>query len=169
MYSFYFSLRGNKNVPIQVIYIFGGIGLLAFASSYFLQSLSGLILFLSYPILFFLIKQHLQIDFATKMCRLGIDFMGFTFGKWKPLPTIEYISVFRKQYRNNSFEDSGELHWDETFEKVEVNLILNRRETLNVWVGDDKLKAIEAAKFIGKKLNLRVLDATQREFIWLDE
>ena len=102
MYSFYFSLRGNKNVPIQVIYIFGGIGLLAFASSYFLQSLSGLILFLSYPILFFLIKQHLQIDFATKMCRLGIDFMGFTFGKWKPLPTIEYISVFRKQYRKST-------------------------------------------------------------------
>lgn len=168
MYSFYFSLRKNKNVPIQVIYIFGGIGLLIFCSVYFFQSLSGLILLGVYPILFFLIKQHLQIDFNTKMCRLGIDCMGFTFGKWQPLPPIEYISVFRKQYRNKSFEDSGELHWNETYEKIEVNLILNRRETLNVWIGDDKFKAIEAAKFIGENLNLRVLDATQRDFIWLD-
>ena len=169
MYSFYFSLKGNKNVPIQVIYFFGGIGVLIFAFCYFSGSINGLLLFFSYPILFFLIKQHLQIDFTTKMCRLGMDFMGFTFGKWQPLPTAEYISVFRKQYRNNSFEDTGELHWDETYEKVEVNLILNRRETLNVWIGDDKFKAIEAAKFIGENLNLRVLDATQRDFIWLDK
>ena len=99
MYSFYFSLRGNKNVPIQVIYIFGGIGLLAFASSYFLQSLSGLILFLSYPILFFLIKQHLQIDFATKMCRLGIDFMGLPLANGN-----RYLQLSIYQYLENNIE-----------------------------------------------------------------
>jgi hypothetical protein len=168
-YSFYFSLRGNNTVPAQVKYLFVCITLVIFVWCYFFKSFYSLIGLASYPILFFLIKQRLQIDFNTKMCRLGVDYFGFTVGQWIPLPQAEYVSVFKKQYSNTKFEDGGGLNWNDTFDRIEVNLVLNRKETITAWVGNNKAEAMKAAKFIAKNLELRVLDATQREFVWLDE
>lgn len=51
----------------------------------------------------------------------------------------------------------------------EVNFILNNRQFFNVWSGKDEPEAFRAANFLSEKLNLRILDATQRPFVWLDE
>lgn len=165
MYSFYFSLRGNKNVPSWVVYTFLLYCGIAFLIYLFTDRAFGFYLFLSYPLLFYFVKQHMQIDFINNKYRLGTDIFGTTMGKWEDLPAVEYISVFAATYRNG-LEGVDDRAF---FKKLEINLVYARNKKLNVWVGDDKFKAIEAAKFIGENLNLRVLDATQREFIWLDK
>ncbi|KAB2917601.1 MAG: hypothetical protein F9K23_04260 [Bacteroidetes bacterium] len=169
MYSFYFSFRGNKNVPSVVVYSFLAIGVITTVLWVITKNSTTLLLFISYPILFFLVKQHLQIDTEKKQYRLGVDVAGSTFGKWEPLPEIEYISVFRKQFKNKPFEDGGGLNWDDTYHKIEVNLIVNKREKMLVWIGDNPNKAMMAARYLSKHMNLKILDATRREFVWLDE
>ncbi len=165
MYSFYYSFRGNKNIPSWVVYIFFVYFCIAIVSYAITLSPAGFCVFLSYPLLFYFVKQHMQIDFINNKYRIGTDFLGTTIGEWEELPKIEYVSVFAAVYRSGSQggDDS------QVFKKLEINLVYARNKKLNVWVGDDKYAAIEAAKFIGENLNLRVLDATQRDFIWLDE
>jgi hypothetical protein len=165
IYSFYYSFKGNRNVPSWVVYTFVAYFIIAGIVYLATLSMNGFFLFLSYPLLFYFFKQHLQIDFKNKMYRLGTDAFGYTMGKWDVLPNIEYISVFAGNY---SVRSQNRDYYD-TFEKIEINLIYSSNKKLNVWIGDDKDKAIAAAKFIAQNLNLRVLDATQREFEWLDE
>lgn len=38
-----------------------------------------------------------------------------------------------------------------------------------VWIGDNPNKAMMAARYLSKQMNLKILDATRREFVWLDE
>jgi hypothetical protein len=164
IYSFYFSFVGNMRLPTSVARILIGFNILAIILIFVFGSIIGTIMLLASPILFFLFKEHLMIDIEQKKYRYAIDFCGFNMGPWKELPNIEYVSVFVAKYR------SGSQGGDDSkgFRKLEVNLIHSRNKRLNVWIGNDKDDAFEAAKYLSKNLNIRLLDATQKPFEWLD-
>lgn len=131
----------------------------------FLATENGWVTSILFPVLLFILKEHLMIDFKNNKYRYAIDFCGFNFGAWKELPDVEYVSVFVAKYRSGS--QGGD---DSTsFRKLEANLIHSRNKRLNVWIGNDKEAAFEAAKYLSKNLNIRLLDATQKPFVWLDE
>lgn len=155
-------------MPTPVIILFLSIGFVAWALSSLLESATGALLLLLYPVFYFLIKQRLQIDFDAKMCRLGIDYFGYTKGTWVPLPHIEYVSVFNQKYSHTRFEDGGDLSWEENYSKLEVKLVINKKETITAWIGDDRVEALRAALYLAKHLNVKVLDATRRPFEWLE-
>lgn len=164
IYSFYFSFVGNMRLPTSVARIIIGYFVVAVIVRIGVYPPAGSIMFLLSPLLFFLFKEHLMIDIEHNKYRYAIDFCGFNMGPWKELPNIEYVSVFVAKYR------SGSQGGDDSrgFRKLEVNLIHSRNKRLNVWIGNDKEAAFEAAKYLSKNLNIRLLDATQKPFEWLD-
>lgn len=164
IYSFYFSLKSNKRLPTSVATILIGFNAIAIILILGFGSKIGGVMMALTPVLFFLFKEHLIIDIEHNKYRYAVDFCGFNLGPWKKLPEIEYVSVFVANYRSCSQggDDS------KGFKKLEVNLIYSRNKRLNVWVGSDKEAAFEAAKYLSKNLNIRLLDATQKPFVWLD-
>lgn len=164
IYSFYFSMRGNMRMPLIVGYFFIGYGAIASILTFGLGVTAGPIMLVCAPILFFLIKEHLQIDFATKKYRYAIDFCGFNFGQWLDLPPIEYVSVFVAKYRSGSQGGND----SKQFKKLEINLIYPTNKRLNVWIGNDIDNAFEAARFLSKSLDVKILNATKKPFVWLE-
>lgn len=152
-------------LPLIVGQFFMAYGIIACILIFGFGSIVGTIMLVAAPILFFITKEHLVIDFTHNKYRYAIDVLGFDFGPWQDLPEIEYVSVFVAKYRNGS--QGGED--DKGFRKLEVNLIYGRNRRMNVWVGTNKQAAFAAAEYIAENLNVRLLDATQKPFVWLDE
>ena len=133
---------------------------LTYAISWFgiIAILIGLILFLA--------SVGIQIDFDKRSHREFYGIFGFKFGKWKEMPTIEYVTVFIEQYAQRG----SMLTIDSThkFSKVKISLIASRTQRYDGGYFNSKEKAMEAGMFIAKKLNLELLDYTGREPIWID-
>lgn len=151
-------------LPMSVARILLGYIIVAIIFRYGVNELVGSVMLLFSPLLFFLFKEHLMIDIERKKYRYAVDFCSFNFGAWKELPNIEYVSVFVAKYR------SGSQGGDDSraFRKLKVNLVHSRNKRLNVWIGSDKDAAFAAAKYLSESLNIRLLDATQKPFVWLD-
>lgn len=109
------------------------------------------------------------LDLKNKRYRTSFNMFGFEVPtSWKPLPAIEYISVFKATVKSAHFSRTGERN---SFSKeTQINLIYNEREVITAHTIDDEAKAIIMAKEIAKQLGgIKVLNATQKPFVWLDE
>ena len=87
-------------------------------------------------------------------------------GNWKPNPNFEYISVFkgRQKQRVNSLGASTTFS-DEVFL---VNLFYERNRHKTFYRTFDKEKAFEVARQIRTAMDLKILDATEREQKWVE-
>jgi hypothetical protein len=168
IYSFYFSLTAGKILSAKAMYFF--IALTAIVLLLFLVFgiTTGFYLFIIYPLLFLIGRAHLQVDTKRLEYRYAFFIAGFNFGKWEKLPPVQFISVFKAIYINRKHRPDSEFNLNEPYEKIEVNLVMDDKNKINVWLGNNKKKAFYAAKILSKKLNLKILDATQKPFVWLD-
>ncbi|HYG14744.1 MAG TPA: hypothetical protein VEC12_03255 [Bacteroidia bacterium] len=164
IYLFYLSFRGNKNVPSWLVYTFVGFMAVSFLISWIFETAVGFAMMGCYPLLFFIVKQSIEIDTDNKLYRYGVDLAGFSFGKWQKLPEIQYVSVFNAQYRSYIDGDSGD--YDINY-RTEVNLVHGKNRKMTVWVGMSTKHAFNTANYFAENLDLSVLDATKRPFVWL--
>jgi hypothetical protein len=73
-------------------------------------------------------------------------------GRWKELPLLEYVSVFK----------NGR-------DIFEINLWYNRNKHFNIYNYHDPEEALEMGYYIAKQLNIKLLDATEKgNFKYLD-
>lgn len=109
------------------------------------------------------------VDLDKKIYRESSSFFGFEIpGVWMELPPIDYISIFRASIKSTFFSRSGEH--TSTNKEWQVNFIFNKNNKITAFVAKDKEQAIAVAKGYAKKMDdLRVLDATQKPFEWLDK
>lgn len=108
------------------------------------------------------------LDLENKRYRTSFYVFGFEVPtSWKPLPEIEYISVFKATVKSALFSRTGERN---SFSKeIQVNLVYNKREIITAQTFDDKEGAIPLAREIASQLDgVNILDATQKLFVWLD-
>jgi len=109
----------------------------------------------------------IQIDFENKKYRLGIFLGQNAFGKWKELPEIKYISVFKTTYTRTVRGISGIGSVSSKEKTIVINLIHGKNRRLKVYMTDEVSDAFEKANYIAEKLELKIYDATEKEGKWL--
>ncbi len=106
-----------------------------------------------------------QINLGARRYRKIWSIFALHFGKWKPLPDFEYISVFKGRTSQRMRSISASLTTEG--EVYLVNLFHNRNQRITFYRTEDKEDAFRAAKHFNQVLELDILDATEREQKWL--
>ena len=114
---------------------------------------------------FFLLVEGSEFDFKNQTYREMKSIFGISFGKWKPIPNIEYVSVFRTNETTTLRQTTAEANV--TNEIIKLNLFYNTNQKIEAYNTYDINEAFEKAKQIATILNIDILDATERESKWL--
>ncbi|WP_179004175.1 hypothetical protein [Winogradskyella forsetii] len=114
---------------------------------------------------YFFHTDGIEINLEQKTYRNTLSLFSLTFGKWKDLPEIEYISVFATTQSTKVRALTAETMVKKAV--IKVNLFYNTNRKIEAFVTEDTQKAFDVAKEIATVLNIDVLDATERESKWL--
>jgi hypothetical protein len=109
-----------------------------------------------------------QIDLESKTYRSTISFLGIKVGKWKPLPKVEYISVFATNENITVRALSAET--TNTFPVIHLNLFYDNNKKINIYGTKNIKDAFNVASHIADALLIDLLDATEKgDFKWVDK
>lgn len=135
----------------------------------------GLFIFITSNILFGLIfiviganlilAEGSQINLDNKTYRTIKSIFGIHFGKWKPCPKFEYISVFRTKENQTVTVVTATTTF--TSEIILLNLFYERNKHLTFYKTDNKADAFKVAEHFKLALDVDILDATEKETKWL--
>lgn len=114
---------------------------------------------------YLLIEDGLEIDFDNKKYRTTKSFFGITFGRWIPLPDIEYVSIFKTKEVTTIWARSASANISNSVFKV--NLFHNTNQKIKAYVTKDIDDAFKKAKEIASSLHIDILDATEQDSKWL--
>ncbi|MFK7813860.1 MAG: hypothetical protein AB8B59_15300 [Maribacter sp.] len=106
-----------------------------------------------------------QINLENKTYRTIWSLFAIHFGKWKPIPKFEYISVFKtkQKQRVNSVGASTTF----TEDVILVNLFYNRNKHQTFYRTFDKADAFKIADHFKLALGIKILDTTEKDQKWL--
>jgi len=114
---------------------------------------------------FLMLVEGSEIDLASRTYREIYSVMGIKFGKWKDLPNVEYVSVFKTKEKKRVQALAASANFEN--EVYKLNLFYDRNKKIEAYMTDDVNDAFENAKYIAQVLNIDILDATEREKKWL--
>ena len=118
-----------------------------YQNTFYIDIAVYLVLLLSviFPFAFFY-SLHLTyyFDIDKKQFKEEFKIVFYTFGKWKPMPELEYVSIF---YNRKVFE---------------VNLWYKRNKHFKLYNFYLKKDAIETGRKIAIELNVSLLDSTEK-------
>lgn len=114
---------------------------------------------------FLLLQEGSEIDLASKRYREIYSVLGVNIGKWKDLPNIEYVSVFK--IRENKRVQGMGASTNFSNQIYLLNLFHNRNQKIEAYRTEDLNDAFENAKYLSQVLSIDILDATERESKWL--
>jgi len=124
-------------------------------TNYYIVSFGHLIeisIYIIVPTVALIISTNYHFNFEKKQYKIEKTFGRIQFGKWKVLPELEYISVFKKK------------------DYFQVNLWYYKNNHFNVYNLLEYDDAIEVGVEIAEKLKIDVLDATSHhDYQWLDK
>ena len=108
-----------------------------------------------------------EIDLSSKTYRKITSVLGIKFGKWKPLPELEYISVFSTKEVVTARALSAETSHSEDI--IVLNLFYDRNKKLKVYQTQSISDAFDVASHISDALSIDLLDATRaNDYRWVD-
>jgi hypothetical protein len=102
-----------------------------------------------------------EVDFANNRYRDYQDLYLLKRGEWKEFKPA-YLSVFRAKMGL----EAGSVGRKYEFTQYQVNLATAHKRRINLFVAENATSAFEVACVLGKRFNLKVWDATQREGKW---
>ena len=142
-----------------ILLMLGGVGIFITSSMFFgiMITVIGLNM---------LVTEGTEINLENKTYRSLKSILGINFGKWKPCPEFEYISVFKTK---EGTEVSAYGATMATFKNdvIMLNLFSKGNKHLTVYKTEDKADAFKVAEHFKLALGIDVLDATQKESVWL--
>lgn len=114
-------------------------------------------------------RSVLELDFANKQLREKRTLLGIqVYGNWTKFPDFEYVSIFNARI-STSYASRGSQSTVVVAE-LQLNLVYNTNRRLTACIMPDMETALVAAEYFARNLgNLRILNATQKPFVWLDE
>lgn len=107
-----------------------------------------------------------QVDFKRKMHRDYIRILGYKYGKWVIIHTLDYVTVFVESYYQNM--GAASIHASDNFSDFKINLVVSETQHFDAGGFSDKTKAFENAKKIAGKFGVKLLDFTSKESRWVD-
>jgi len=111
-------------------------------------------------------QDGLDINLLDKQYRTTYGFLNIRFGSWKPLPEIEYVSVFKTAEKTRVWISSASTLTKDVV--YVVNLFYNRNKRLEAYRTYDKKDAFDTALHFADALYLDILDATISDSEWID-
>ena len=130
-------------------------GYLLFQSNWF-----GVVAIVVGAALFFAVV-GIQIDFKKFLIREFFGIAGIKYGKWKKLPSVDYVTVFIENYNQRGSVASIDSNFKDS--KVKVSLIISEKERYDAGFFNSKEKALTTGTIMAKKLNTKMLDYTGKE------
>ena len=127
------------------------------------------IFLVSLGVIIFFFKKGIELDLQNRSFRNIISFFGYRIGKWNDLPNIDYVSIFStKEFTlDPNLRVDHEPGIPEKFDIIHINLFYDRNKKITSFRTQDRKEAFNVAKEIAEKLNVDILDATERESKWL--
>ncbi len=104
------------------------------------------------------LREGIEVDLNGIRYRKIYAILGFADGKWKVLPSIEYISVFKTKKKSRTRVISAEATMQ--LEVYKVNLFYNTNKHIEAFVAEEKEDAFKVANQIAEVLSLEIYDAT---------
>lgn len=153
-----------REVPLMkkifsILLVLAGIGILIWISIFF-----GIMIF--FIGVNMLLTEGTEINLESKTYRSIKSILGLHFGKWKPCPEFEYVSVFKTKEATAVSAYGAEIA---TFKNdvIMLNLFSKGNKHFTVYKTDDKTEAFKVAEHFKLALEIDILDATQKESVWL--
>jgi hypothetical protein len=115
--------------------------------------------------LIMLTRSGTEINLENKKYRSVFSLFGLSFGVWKDLPKIDYISVFKTK-----IVKKHQVYIASTYSKLEViKLILfyQKNKRIEVYQTENIDDAFNTAKFVADILKIDILDSTKKPSVWL--
>lgn len=113
-----------------------------------------------------LIIEGSQIDFEQKMYRNIKSVFGIHIGKWQKLPTFDYVTVFKTiEGKKISVATASTVMRDEVYL---INLFYEGSRYITFYKSEDKNDAFKMAIHFSRILNLRILDSTELQSVWVE-
>ena len=110
----------------------------------------------------FSLIQNIHFDLKDKRYKKEYSVGIIGVGVWKQLPEIEYVSVFKQSLKS---DESGE----HCGFKFNLNMWYPVNKHFTIYSCDEPEPVFVVAKFIAKKLQVDLLDATvPNDFKWLE-
>ena len=110
-------------------------------------SLIEIAIFLLMPSLSFSVVKDLLFDINNKQYKIQYCVGPIKVGNWRPLPNVEYVSVFKQLLQDGEYV-------------YEVNLWYHRNRHFELYKISDVATAFEMGKHIAQGLDIKLLDAT---------
>lgn len=104
------------------------------------------------------LQEGIEINLEAMKYRKLYSILQIPFGTWKPIPEIEYVSVFKTTKRSRSRVITAESN--NVFEVFKVNLFYDRNKHIEAFVGEKKEDAFKVGNHIATLLDVEVHDAT---------
>ena len=153
----------NNYFPLQFVmlgYLLIGIGIYFIA----INNWVGYIMIPSGFIFAFLtIRQKLDLD--KRKYRDYYCFFGLRFGKWKDIPNIDYVTVFRERMvQGKNVASISSSHSEESYK---VDMIISREEKISATKYTSKEKALDKGMELARAFNCKLLDYTSGKAEWV--
>ncbi len=114
----------------------------------------------------FLMTEGSQIDFDQMRYRNIKSIFGIHIGKWKVMPTFDYISVFKTTEKKAiSVTSATTVMSDEIYL---INVFYQGNNYVTFYKSYKKDDAFEKAKHFRSVLNIPILNATETQSIWVE-
>lgn len=106
-----------------------------------------------------------EIDLSNKTYRNINTLFGLKFGEWMPIPEFEYVSVFftAESQRINVSSATTVIRT----KILHLNLFYQGSKHITFYKSTDKEDAFKVANHISRALNIKILDATEADKVWL--
>ncbi|PCE62939.1 hypothetical protein [Sediminicola luteus] len=117
-----------------------------------IKRLGGIIIIIGVALRLSLIKETI-IDIEKQRYRQGFGLGTWVFSKWRHLPSIEYISVFKQALSDGNHQ-------------YQINLWYQKSKRITAFECLDKEKAITITQTLAHNFQLDWLDATSPKKIW---
>jgi hypothetical protein len=117
-----------------------------------IKSLGGIIIIIGVALRLSLIKETI-IDTEKQRYRQGFGLGTWVFSKWRHLPSIEYISVFKQALSDGNHQ-------------YQINLWYQKSERIIAFECLEKEKAITITQTLAHDIQLDWLDATSPKKVW---
>lgn len=158
------TLKYIKNVPVWKTVL--GI-IIALLSLYFV--ISG-VLFGIVPIAYSVLllqTNGTEINIESKTYRKIYSILGLNFGKWKPLPEVEYVSVFATTETTKVWVSSATANVTDAI--YMINVFYNTNQKIEVCNAYSRKEAFDIGSHVAFTLSIDLLDATEsKDFKWMD-
>lgn len=154
---------GELNPNFILIGLISGVG---GALSIYGELYYGGVLFIPFIATFFH-KVHMEVDIVNKRMRMVTKFIKWTtWGGWKKLPELKYISVFKTLVSRTYSGRYGNQATD-SYNVIQINLITSKNKKIKLYQSVDEDEAFKIAKQCAQELGLDIWDATSKKAKWL--